>query len=431
MLILCFTSKLALMKTFSVVFTLLIFVQGMAQVAEEMPAPPYIKTVQFYGNTAESQLPLIQLGTPLRLSFDDIIGDESDFYYTITHYDYDWTPSVLVKNEYIDGVDDVRIMNYTNSVSTLQLYTHYELTIPNQYTTAITKTGNYLLEVFNADEELIFSRKFMIYTPLVSVGVEVLRSRDLEFIEQKQVVNFFVDSGENVLINPKNTVKTLIIQNNNLKNSIGNIQPQYNIGNRLEYRYNDETSFYGGNEFFDYDNKNIRTATNRIQFVDLQDLYHNYLYGNTTRADLEYTFNPDINGNFVIRTMQGSDPRIHAEYAWIHFSLEHPQRPKGEDIYIYGNFNNYDLEDATRMYYNADTGRYETAMLMKQGYYNYKYVVAKNGKRLEENPISGDFWQTENEYDVLVYYRPPGARFDELIGVGNALSTSISNVRRD
>ena len=421
----------AVMKTFSLIFAFLFSLIIQAQVAIEMPAPPYIKTVQFYGNTAQSQLPLIQLGTPLRLSFDDIIGDESDFYYTITHYNYDWTPSVLVKNEYIDGVDDVRIMNYTNSVSTLQLYTHYELTIPNQYTTGITKTGNYLLEIFNENEELIFSRKFMIYNPMVSVGAEVLRSRDLNFIEEKQVVNFFIDSGENVLVNPKNTVKTLIIQNNNLKNTITGPEPQYSIGNRLEYRYNDELSFYAGNEFFDYDNKNIRSATNRIQFVDLQELYHNYLYGNVTRSDREYTYNPDINGNFVVRTMQGSNPNIHAEYAWIHFSLDHPQRPDGEEVYIYGNFNNYDLEDATRMYYNADNGRYETALLMKQGYYNYKYVVAKNGQKLSKNPISGDFWETENEYDVLVYYRPPGARFDELVGAGKALSTSISNVRRE
>ena len=130
----------------------------------------------------------------------------------------------------------------------------------------------------------------MIYSPLVTVGVEILRSRDLEFIEEKQVVNFRVDAGDRVLINPKNTIKTLIIQNNDLKNTIGNIPPQYNIGNVLEYRYNEETSFFGGNEFFDFDNKNIRSASNRIQYIDLIDLYHNYLYGNATRDGQEYTY---------------------------------------------------------------------------------------------------------------------------------------------
>ncbi|HBO30774.1 MAG TPA: DUF5103 domain-containing protein, partial [Leeuwenhoekiella sp.] len=184
------------MKTFSTLFLLLAFCSLFGQVAIEVPAPSYIKSVQFYGNTAQSQLPVIRLGDPLNLSFDDIIGDEADYYYTITHHNYDWTPSVLAKTEYLKGVDDVRIMNYTNSVSTLQLYTHYELQIPNQYSTAILKSGNYLLSIFNSDDELIFSRKFMIYDPQVTVGVEVLRTRNLEFIEEKQVVNFNVDSGE-------------------------------------------------------------------------------------------------------------------------------------------------------------------------------------------------------------------------------------------
>ncbi|MFD2825444.1 DUF5103 domain-containing protein [Leeuwenhoekiella polynyae] len=419
------------MKTFSVYCMLFFFVKGFAQVATETPAPAYIKTVQFYGNTAQSQLPLLRLGDPLNLSFDDIIGDEADYYYTITHYNYDWTPSVLAKTEYLKGIDDIRIMDYTNSVSTLQLYTHYELQIPNQYTTAIVKSGNYLLQVFDTDDELIFSRKFMIYDPQVTVGVEILRTRNLEFIEQKQVVNFNVDSGESVLINPEKTIKPLIIQNNNLNNTISNLTPQYNIGNQLQYRYDEEASFYAGNEFFDFDNKDIRAATNRVQYIELINLYHNYLYGNTTRADKVYTYNPDLNGNFAINTIQGNEPKVNSEYAWIHFSLDHPIRPEDEEIHIYGNFNNYTLEEATKMLYNPESERYELALLLKQGYYNYKYTVTKNGEKLPYNPVDGDFWQTENNYDVLIYYKPPGGRFDELIGVGNALSTSISNVRRN
>lgn len=419
------------MKTFSLLIALFSFCTIHSQKAQEVPAPPYIKSVQFYGNTAQSQLPLIQLGQPLNLSFDDIIGDEANYYYRITHHNYDWTPSVLVKTEYLRGIDDVRIFQYTNSVSTLQLYTHYELQIPNSNTTALLKSGNYLLEIYNEEDEIVFSRKFMIYNPLVSVGVEVLRTRDLEFIENKQAIAITVDLGENIIVNPDETINTLILQNNNLNTSISNIKPQYSLGNQLQYRYDEETSFYAGNEFFDFDNKDIRAATNRIQFVELLDLYHNYLYGNNTRAETTYTYNPDLNGNFAIRTLQGADPKVNAEYAWIHFSLQHPKRPAGESIYVYGNFNNYTLEESTKMIYNEETQLYELPLLLKQGYYNYRYVVAKDGIKLNHNPISGDFWQTENEYTVLIYYRAPGARFDELIGTGNALSTSISNVRRN
>ncbi|EAQ50338.1 type IX secretion system plug protein [Leeuwenhoekiella blandensis] len=419
------------MKTFSTFLLLVLSHFAFSQVAVEVAAPPYIKSVQFYSNTSQSQLPVLRLGDPLNLSFDDIIGDEADYYYTITHHNYDWTPSVLAKTEYLKGVDDVRIMNYTNSVSTLQLYTHYELQIPNQYTTALLKSGNYLLSVFNNEDELIFSRKFMIYDPQVTVGVEILRTRNLEYIEEKQVVNFNVDGGDLILINPENTVKPLIIQNNDLKRAIGPIKPQFSIGNMLQYRYDEETSFFAGNEFFDFDNKDIRAATNRVQYIELIDLYHNYLFGNITRDNTVYTYNPDLNGNFKINTIQGDEPKVNAEYAWIHFSLDHPQRALDEEIHVYGNFNNYVIEDATKMQYNPESKRYELPLLLKQGYYNYRYVVVKDGSLLPFNPVDGDFWQTENIYDVLIYYRAPGSRFDELIGRGNALSTSISNVRCD
>ena len=419
------------MKTFSTFLLLVLSHFAFSQVAVEVAAPPYIKSVQFYSNTSQSQLPVLRLGDPLNLSFDDIIGDEADYYYTITHHNYDWTSSVLAKTEYLKGVDDVRIMNYTNSVSTLQLYTHYELQIPNQYTTALLKSGNYLLSVFNNEDELIFSRKFMIYDPQVTVGVEILRTRNLEYIEEKQVVNFNVDGGDLILINPENTVKPLIIQNNDLKRAIGPVEPQFSIGNMLQYRYDEETSFFAGNEFFDFDNKDIRAATNRVQYIELIDLYHNYLFGNITRDNTVYTYNPDLNGNFKINTIQGDEPKVNAEYAWIHFSLDHPQRALDEEIHVYGNFNNYVIEDATKMQYNPESKRYELPLLLKQGYYNYRYVVVKDGSLLPYNPVDGDFWQTENVYDVLIYYRAPGSRFDELIGRGNALSTSISNVRRD
>lgn len=403
----------------------------LAQIETEVPAPPYIKTVQFRGNTPQSQLPLIQLGDRLRLTFDDIIGDEADYYYTIDHYNADWTPSILAKTEFMEGFDDVRIFEYTNSVSTLQLYTHYELVIPNRNTRGLTKSGNYILKIFNNQDELIFSRKFMIYEPQVNVGVEILRTRDLKFIDHKQVVNFKVDSGEKVLINPDQNVKPLIIQNNNLKNTIFGLEPQYTIGNVLEYRYDEEASFAAGNEFLNFDNKDIRASNNTVQYIEVIDLYHNYLYVQPTRAELPYTYNPDINGNFVIRTLQGNDPDTQAEYAWIHFGVQHELLPKGQDVYVIGNFNNYEIEDAVKMVYNKKAGIYELPLLLKQGFYNYYFSVAQGGEQLPFNPISGDFWQTENEYDVLIYYREPGGRFDKLIGIGNALSTNISNVRRN
>ena len=91
-----------------------------AQVAKETLAPNYIRSIQLSGNTENNYgNPVLQLGEPLILKFDDIIGDEADYYYTIEHYNYDWTPTQLAKTEYLIGFDDIRIFNYLNSYNYL------------------------------------------------------------------------------------------------------------------------------------------------------------------------------------------------------------------------------------------------------------------------------------------------------------------------
>ena len=416
-------SKLSLL--FSVVFACNL---SFAQIAVETPEPSYIKSIQFRGDTFLGELPTIKLGDPLQLSFDDIIGDEHDYYYKITHHDADWSPSKLARSEFMRGMDNVRILDIENSVATLQLYSNYHLNIPNKFTQGLTKTGNYLMSIFNEEGELVFSRKFMIYNPQFAVGVQIKRSRDLNYVNTKQVVRFFVDGGEQPIINPRQNVKVVILQNNNLKTAITGVIPQFTVGNKLEYRYDQETAFWAGNEFFNFENKDIRGATAAIRYIELKKLYHNYLYTNQVRSDIPYTFNPDINGNFVITTLQGRTPRSEAEYAWIHFSLDHTEIEEGKEIHVYGNFNNYVTNKSTKLVYNPKTYRYELPMLLKQGFYNYKYVlVEEDGTINREKAISGNYWQTENDYQVLVYYRRPGGRFDELVGLGSSNSSVITN----
>jgi hypothetical protein len=79
------------------------------------------------------------------------------------------------------------------------------------------------------------------------------------------------------------------------------------------------------------------------------------------------------------------------------------------------------------MAYNPQSGNYESVIKLKQGFYNYKYVTIDPKGTLNEGAISGNFYQTENNYKVLVYYRDLGARYDRLIGLGEASSVNISN----
>ncbi|MDB9754733.1 DUF5103 domain-containing protein [Winogradskyella sp.] len=398
----------------------------LSQVKEVHP-PDFIKTITFKSNTTQGQLPILKLGEPLVLEFDALNGDEEDFYYVIDYFNYDWTPSVLVKGEYLKGIDNQRILTYDNSFNTYQIYSHYDLTIPNSQTRALLKSGNYMISIYDDYDELMFSRKFMIYEDVLKVGTSVKRSRDVKVIAEKQSVDLKIATSRFNFNNPLETVKAVIIQNNNLNTAITDLKPQYTLGNELIYRYDTESAFWGGNEYLFFENKDVRAANIGVQFIDLQELYHGYLFTNASRKDRPYTYNPDINGNFIITAIDRTDVDVEADYTMIHFSLAH-QELKGKDIYIYGNYNAFALNELNQMVFNTESKRYECIMRLKQGFYNYKYVVVDGATgALDEGAISGDFWETENNYKVLVYYRDLGFRYDRLIGYGEASSIDISN----
>ena len=267
----------------------------------------------------------------------------------------------------------------------------------------------------------------MVYEDIASVGVAIKRSRDVSDIKEKQSVDIAINSSILRFNNPLQTIKTVIIQNNNLRTAIKNVKPQYILGNELQYRYTKETSFYAGNEYLNFENKDIRGANIGVQFIELKELYNSYLYRNILRANRDYTYNPDINGNFLITALDTDNPKIGADYAQVHFTLELNKLSKGQTVHVYGNFNNYAVDNTTKLTYFDDESTYEGKLLLKQGFYSYKYVIKNKDGSIDENAISGNFWQTENNYKVLVYYRDLGARYDRIIGYGEGNSVDITN----
>ncbi|MFO7745527.1 MAG: DUF5103 domain-containing protein [Psychroflexus sp.] len=398
------------------------------QVYETLP-PDFIKTIEFFGSTDKfSGTPIISINETLNLKFDDLTAAENDYYYEIEHYNFDWTRSKLSKNEYLEGFDNIRLFDFRNSFTTLQPYTHYQLSLPNENTKRFKVSGNYMLYIYNTDKQLLFSRKFIVYENLVNVDLTIRRSRDLDVIDKKQVVNFEIGREDFFFRNPEQTVKTVVVQNNDFSTAIYNLKPQFTQGNTLIYRYNDESSFWGGNEYLNFDNKDIRQGTSRVERVELNDLYNSYLFPDFVRYGRAYTFNPDINGAFRINSIQGSDIDIESEYARVHFTLQNFKKLNGGEVHLYGRFNNYVLDDTTLMKPSKTQRNILTnELLLKQGFYNYKYVfLDKNGDFIE-GFISGNHDITENDYQVIVYYRDVGARYDRVIGTGFGNSENIIN----
>jgi hypothetical protein len=332
----------------------------------------------------------------------------------------------LLKSQYLNGVDNQRIIDYENSYNTLQPYSNYRLSIPNS-NLRLKVSGNYVLEVYNNYNELQFSRRFVVYQNLVSVGARIKRSRDFEFLNERQVVQFSVNTADVRLVNPKQEVKVAILQNYHWPTALYDIKPQFTLGSELVYKYDQETSFEGGNEYLNFDTKDLRAPSAAISRVEFGPVYQHFLFSDRYRYEDPYTYFPDINGDFVIRTLQGQNDSREAEYSAVHFSLPYTARLQMDEIYVYGKFNNYALDDVNRMTYNEETGNMEAVIRIKQGFYNYKYVRQDKDGAVALNSVCGNFHFTENHYLILVYYRNFGDLYDSLIGIGTANSRDISN----
>ncbi len=414
-------------KNFLIAFlTCLSYACSIGQVQTEVAPPFNIKTISFVQN-GENVIPIFNLGEGFQLQFDDLYGNEANYYYEIMHCDYNWVPSQLVKSEYIQGFDNQRIQDYENSFNTLQLYSHYRLSFPNKFT-QFRVSGNYILKILNEDKDVVFSRKFILYEDLVSVPLQIKRARDVRDINYMHNLDFSVKSNAITFQNPLQNIKVMLLQNGNLNTAIYNIKPQYTIGNDLIYKYDKETQFWAGNELLYFDNKEIRAVANNINYVESKELYHSHLYISKARASQTYTFNPDVNGNFVVRNLNAENNEVEADYAWVFFMLDAPSYFGKNDIYVNGMFNNYALNNENRMEFNKKTGMYEKAIVIKQGFTNFQYVIADKGGKIDHaNAIDGNFYQTENDYQVIVYYRGVNERYDKVIGKGTANSENIIN----
>jgi hypothetical protein len=388
--------------------------------------PINIKSIVLKPLKPNSYAPIIKLGEKLELSFDDINANEIIYSYKIEHFDYNWKKSNIASTQYMTGFATDRIRNYENSFNTLQYYTHYQLEIPNK-NNRIKKSGNYVISIIDDYGNIVFSRRFIVYQQLVNVGVTAHRSTDPSAIHEKHSIQFVINHQNLLLNNPNEEIKVAIYQNNDWNSVINHIKPKYVRSSQLLYNYVDDISYWAGNEFLYFDTKEIRNATNNIFKTRLDNIFNTYLFVNEARNVKPYLFNPDVNGEFVLRTIDTDDVSLEGDYSFVHFALDYKENINNNDIFIYGAFNDWQLNDENKLTYNKQSGFYEAKILLKQGFYNYTYVTRDENLQINTRAIEGTYYQTENKYSVIVYYRKFGDLYDQVIGVGNTSSEKLEN----
>lgn len=401
-------------------FTRMSFAQDMS----EFSVPPHIKTVLFYANEHTTSLPIVGLNEQITLRFDDLNANDSAYYYTIVRANAQWGKSTLYPSEYLEGFDDVRIQDISYSVGTLQPYIHYKLQLPNSQT-RITKSGNYFLNIWDENRNLVIQKRFAVVNETTSIGVRIQRAQSLANIETHQSVQFSLNTEALNLRMPAEQLRLFVVQNQRWDTWRYAGNATYTLGNRLEFDYKPETEFSAGNEYLYFDTQDIRSGGGNVAYVLRDDLYRSILVPQWVRAGRPYTYAPDINGDFRVHTFQGTDPHSESDYSHVVFSLFAEDFMFDVDHYVVGDFNRHIKNEENKLVYNPETGRFEAQLLMKQGIYNYKFSSLDKEGIAYDNLISGSFWPTENTYWVLVYYRALGARCDELIAVGSANSKDI------
>ena len=389
-----------------------------------------IRSVQLHPLRFEMGNPLIRLSfrDSLLLSFDDLTSDPQNYSFSLVHCNADWTPSDLMESEYLEGFYEVPITDYQFSFNTIQNYIHYQTVIPSANLKP-TLSGNYLLIVFpeNQKDQPILSQRMMILNEKVSVKGSVKRATDLEQRNYQHEIDFSINHSGYDIDNPFVDITPIITQNSRWDNAIIGLQAVFVKDDEIVYDHEDKNLFDGGNEYRFFDIQSLRYLSERLANISFEaDTHKVVLRTDEARRFKRYSgLVQDINGKRLIRVQEGSRNSIEADYALVRFTLPYEHEISHGDLYVFGQISNYGFPESHRMTYNTEKNYYEANIYLKQGYYNYEYVLKKHEGGNINRFIEGTHYQTVNDYHIYIYHRPTGESYDQLIGIQKLTSKDL------
>lgn len=402
---------------FSIIFLLLVVTfSAHAQLTRSFSEQ--IKTVRVIVNEDPLQPPIARLGAPVEISFDELSHDYTRYIYKVEFCNADWTPAREVfESDYLKGFNGRPIEDYETSFNTTVLYTHYRFGFPNE-DARLLLPGNYRVLVYSderdASDEPVLEACFSLLKPEMSVGVDVSTNTDIDFNQTHQQVTFSVSYGQRRVVDPQRELRTVVLQNRRLDNAVLNLPPNIQKANGAEWTHRRELIFPAGAEFHKFEILDVQLngmGVDRMMWVEPHR--HAILFPMAPLRN--YTYDQDANGAYIIRAYDDESPDTQAEYLFVHFVLHSPRLPGG-DVYVTGLWDEVFPNPQCLMAYDEVHGVYECSTLLKQGYYNYQFRQVDADGVGQTARTEGDFYETENEYIILVYHRPQGARYDALVG---------------
>jgi hypothetical protein len=408
-------------------------ISGFAQYMPDHIYMPEIHSVKLFQQGNQSSMAMIALNSQdlLELHFDDLSGVVKNYYYSFELCNADWTKADINVFDYIKGVTQNRLDQYRFSTIATSKYVHYEALLPEKSCLPV-KSGNYLLKVFlDADDtKLAFTKRMMIVDKRVNINARLQQPFDTELMRTHQKLQFTVNTLLLNLLSPQQG-KVVILQNNRWDNAITDIQPSFMRGNVLEYSGEQDCLFTAGKEYRWADLQSFRFLSDRIDRIDRnRDQPDIFIKPDPERNGLRYLSYRDRNGWEEINTTESVNPWSQTDYAYVHFSFvpKNNQSFEGKSVYLLGEMTANEIGDSSKMNFDTEKGMYTKILLLKQGYYSYIYVTKDNKNpdaKADLSVTEGNYWETENEYTILFYYRSFSSRYDELIGISDVNSRTL------
>ena len=382
---------------------------------------PDVKTVSVRNPDDFMAPPVIRPASDdmLVVSFD-IIGDAHRYLrYRLLHCNADWQPSRLLESEYVDGFNEASITDFAYSSNTYVHYVNYRIVIPND-DLRIIAGGNYLLQVFEEDnpDDLLFQTRFSVTENSAVINPRMTTRTDRGYNTEWQQIDLDIDLSALSVKNPYQDLIVTVTQNNRPETMRRVTHPLRVDGQHVIFEHDPNLIFGGGNEYRRFETVRVDYPGMHVDSVRFGGSnWHAYLSVDENRNESAYSYDRTQQGRYMIDEYNATDPDLGADYVTVHFTLDAPEAIGG-DVYVDGDFTLHRFDERNKMTYDYTSRQYTAEIPLKQGSYNYQYaVLPKSGSGTPDiSLVEGNHHETRNEYQVKVFWCPPGARADRLIG---------------
>lgn len=375
-------------------------------------------------------LPILTLGSndEIEISFDEMSHEYHRYVYKLQHCDFNWKDTDgLFYTEFAESTqDEVLIEDYTESRNVTTHYTHYSFLFPNDDMQPLV-SGNYRLTILCDDDDPtpVAEVCLRVVEPRVSITAEMTTNTEVDTNDRHQQIAMVIDATGINARDLRDEIHTVVLQNDRLDNAVVDAPPSYVNGTKLIWEHQRQLAFAAGNEYRSYEILSARYPGYHTESIHYYEPFlHATIMNDEVRRN--YLAKEDLNGTSVIRNTDNEDDATETEYMLTHFALLCNDPYDDADVFINGKWTTGGISPDWRLQYDAKAKAYTGTFMMKQGYYNYQYLVVGHDAQLRSAPFGqpegrtapfeGDFYQTSNDYRILVYLQQSGARYDRLIG---------------